>query len=76
MIFYELKFWLPLLEITEIMSKSRDFDELKHVWTKWHEQSGGKMRQQYQQFVELSNEAARLNSKLMNLDHFLLVCIH
>ena len=76
MIFYELKFWLLLLEITEIMSKSRDFDELKHVWTKWHEQSGGKMRQQYQQFVELSNEAARLNSKLMNLDHFLLVCIH
>lgn len=49
-------------EITEIMSKSRDFDELKHVWTKWHEQSGGKMRQQYQQFVELSNEAARLNN--------------
>ena len=66
-IFNKLRFWVLLLEITEIMSKSRDFDELKHVWTKWHEQSGGKMRQQYQKFVELSNEAARLNSKLYTL---------
>ena len=50
-------------EITEKMSKSRNFDELKHIWTQWHQQSGGKMRSQYQRFVELSNEAARMNSK-------------
>ncbi len=44
------------------MSKSRSFDELKHVWQQWHEQSGGKMRNHYEKFVELSNEAARMNS--------------
>ncbi|XP_046453162.1 angiotensin-converting enzyme-like [Daphnia pulex] len=49
-------------EITEKMSKSRNFDELKHVWQQWHEQSGGKMRHHYEKFVELSNEAARMNN--------------
>jgi peptidyl-dipeptidase A/DNA-directed RNA polymerase III subunit RPC1 len=44
------------------MSKSRNFDELKHVWQQWHEQSGGKMRQHYEKFVQLSNEAAQMNS--------------
>lgn len=47
------------------MRSSRNFDELKHVWTEWHKQSGGKMRLHYQQFVELSNEAARLNSSVL-----------
>lgn len=46
-----------------MMSKSRNYDELKHIWVEWHEQSGRKMRSQYQRFVELSNEAARMNSK-------------
>ena len=44
------------------MSKSRNFNELKHIWTQWHVQSGGKMRSHYKKYVELSNEAARLNS--------------
>lgn len=47
------------------MSKSRNFDELKHVWHQWHQQSGGKMRSHYQHFVELSNEAARMNSNCL-----------
>jgi peptidyl-dipeptidase A/DNA-directed RNA polymerase III subunit RPC1 len=50
------------IEITEKMSKSRNFDELKHVWQQWHEQSGGKMRHHYEKFVQLSNEAAQMNS--------------
>ena len=58
------------------MSKSRDYDELKHVWTQWHEQSGGKMRQQYEKFVELSNEAARLNSKLLLTCTYTLMSIY
>jgi hypothetical protein len=49
------------------MSKSRNFDELKHVWKRWHEQSGGKMRDHYEKFVELSNEAARMNSICSNV---------
>lgn len=50
------------------MSTSRNFDELKHVWHQWHEQSGGKMRNHYEKFVQLSNEAAQMNSELMTLN--------
>lgn len=50
------------LDITETMRSSRNFEELKHVWHQWHQQSGGKMRNHYERFVELSNEAARMNS--------------
>ncbi len=49
-------------EITELMAKSRNFEELRHIWTEWHRNTGGKMRLHYQKFVELSNEAARSNS--------------
>ncbi|KAI9554639.1 hypothetical protein GHT06_019912 [Daphnia sinensis] len=49
-------------DITETMRSSRNFDELKHVWHQWHQQSGGKMRGHYERFVELSNEAARMNN--------------
>ncbi|XP_065566887.1 angiotensin-converting enzyme-like [Artemia franciscana] len=49
-------------EITEIMAKSRNYDELEHTWNQWHEMSGAKIRNLYPQFVELSNEAAKLNN--------------
>jgi len=47
--------------ITKVLKESRDFDELQHVWTAWRQQSGGKMMPLYKEFVELANEAARLN---------------
>ena len=44
------------------MQKSRNYDELQWVWQQWREQSGKKMREEYSRFVELSNQAARMNS--------------
>ena len=46
------------------MRKSRNYDELEWAWQQWREQSGKNMREVYSRFVELSNEAARMNSSI------------
>lgn len=43
------------------MKTSRDYEELQHIWTAWHNSGSKGMRPMYQRFVELSNEAADLN---------------
>lgn len=53
-------------EITEIFSKSRDPEELKYVWEQWRKIAGAPVRDLYTEYVQLKNEAARLNSKLYN----------
>lgn len=43
------------------MAKSRDVNELLHMWQQWHEETGRPLRAKFVRYVELSNEAARLN---------------
>lgn len=43
------------------MSSSKDYDELEYIWSSWRNASGAKMREDYKIYVDLSNEAARLN---------------
>lgn len=45
------------------MANSQDPEELKHVWVEWRKVSGKPCRNLFAQYVDLSNEAARLNSK-------------
>lgn len=49
-------------DITDILGKSYDVNELKHVWIEWRKATGRKVRSMYPEYVRLSNEAARLNS--------------
>lgn len=49
-------------EITEILRKSRDPEEMKHIWLEWHKASGGKCKQLYEEYVKISNEGAKLNN--------------
>ncbi|XP_063619169.1 angiotensin-converting enzyme [Cydia splendana] len=49
-------------ELQHIMSHSRDWDELQHVWTEWRRNTGRRIRDLYEQLVELTNHAARLNN--------------
>nr|CAD7402926.1 unnamed protein product [Timema poppensis] len=49
-------------ELTVIMARSRDWDELQYVWTEWRRKSGQKIRDLYEQLVDLSNQAAKLNN--------------
>lgn len=48
-------------ELTEMLKSSRDANELKHIWTDWRRVSGRKMKDQFLEYVQLSNEAAELN---------------
>lgn len=48
------------------MANSTNFDELKYVWKNWRDATGRKMKDLYKVYVDLSNEAARANSKFFN----------
>lgn len=49
-------------ELQFIMSHSRDWDELQHIWTEWRRVTGRRIRDLYEQLVDLTNQAARLNN--------------
>ncbi len=44
------------------MANNRDYDERLHVWEGWRVATGRKMRPHYEKYVDLKNEAAKLNS--------------
>ena len=46
--------------LTEILTHSRNYSELKEVWAKWRNVSGRLMKNDYANFVELSNKAVKL----------------
>lgn len=50
-------------DLLNIMAKSRNWEELQHVWTEWRRNTGQKIKDTYEQLVVVSNEAAHLNSE-------------
>lgn len=44
------------------MANSTDYEHLKYIWLMWHNSTGPKMRSHFKKYVEISNEAARLNN--------------
>ncbi|KAG8447001.1 hypothetical protein GDO86_014445 [Hymenochirus boettgeri] len=58
---------LPLdPDLTEIMAKSQNYDELLFAWKGWRDASGKKMRTNFKKYVQLSNKAAQLNGHTDN----------
>ncbi|KAF2896393.1 hypothetical protein ILUMI_09782 [Ignelater luminosus] len=57
-------------EIVEIMTNSRDPEELKHVWVEWRNKNKV-VKDMYKKYVELSNEVARLNNFTDNVQYWL-----
>lgn len=49
-------------DLVTIMAKSRNWDELQHVWTEWRRNTGQLIKDTYEQMVQISNDAAKLNS--------------
>lgn len=45
--------------ISNIFTKTRDYDVLKDVWKKWRDASGRKIRHLYKEYINLSNEATK-----------------
>lgn len=50
-------------DLKEIMARSRDWDELLYVWGEWRRKSGENMKELYEQLIDLTNDAAKYNSK-------------
>lgn len=50
-------------DVTEIFAKSQDPEELKQIWQEWHAVAGAKAKHNFTEYVELYNEAAKLNGK-------------
>ncbi|KAG8179605.1 hypothetical protein JTE90_025770 [Oedothorax gibbosus] len=48
-------------ELTEIFATSKNYDELKHLWSEWRDQTGKQLKDKYLRYIQLSNEAACLN---------------
>ncbi|CAI5789816.1 angiotensin-converting enzyme [Podarcis lilfordi] len=53
--------WALEPEITDIMATSRNYRKLLYAWEGWHNAAGNPQRPKYQEFVELSNEAYKMD---------------
>lgn len=56
-------------DLYEILAKSTNYDELTYVWSEWRRVSGRLMLDDYEEYVDLVNEAAVLNGKYINLPY-------
>lgn len=54
-------------EISQVFDKSRDPNELKYYWTQWHDKAGTPVKQNFFDYANLRNKAARKNSKCSTL---------
>lgn len=50
-------------EIEEIITTSRDPEELKFYWQQFYDKAGTAVRVQFERYVDLNTKAAKLNSK-------------
>ncbi|KAK3930192.1 Angiotensin-converting enzyme [Frankliniella fusca] len=53
--------WRLEPELSRVLARSRDPAELLRAWTAWHDAVGPQLRAKYVRYVQLANEAARLN---------------
>lgn len=54
-----------LIEANRILAKSRDYEEQLHVWKGWREAVGPIIKPRYLRYIELINESARRNGKII-----------
>lgn len=57
-----------IVDISRIMSSSRNYTELSMIWKGWRDASGKKMKDKYAEFVKLSNEGIQELNMGMNED--------
>lgn len=55
-----------IVDISRIMSSSRNYTELSMIWKAWRDASGKKMKDKYAEFVKLSNEGIQELNMGMN----------
>ncbi|CAL1537547.1 unnamed protein product [Lymnaea stagnalis] len=58
---------LPLFpDLTHILAKSRNYAELLAAWSGWRAETGGKMKNLFAEYVELSNEAVKILGRFLH----------
>lgn len=57
-------------DLTNIMTNSRNYDELRNAWKGWRDVSGAKMRQQYTEWVALMNKAIKAGGKYEDMGDY------
>lgn len=50
--------------LENVMANSRSYSERLHVWEGWRRAVGQKMRPLYEDYVDLKNEASKLNGNV------------
>ena len=55
--------FIYVTDLTEIMATSRDYDTLKAAWQGWFEAAGRAVKDDYEEFVKLSNKASTMDGK-------------
>lgn len=57
--------WVQIIHfvagVTDIFSTSEDAEELKHAWLEWHKAAGAASKGNFTEYVNMYNEAAKLN---------------
>ncbi|XP_072939894.1 angiotensin-converting enzyme-like isoform X2 [Epargyreus clarus] len=48
-------------EVTDIFTTSEDPEELKYTWLEWHKAAGAASKGNFTEYVQMDNEAAKLN---------------
>lgn len=43
------------------MGTSQNYNELEYTWSMWYNKTGTPMKEHFKKYIDLSNEAARLN---------------
>uniref|UniRef100_A0A1A9VNQ4 Uncharacterized protein n=1 Tax=Glossina austeni TaxID=7395 RepID=A0A1A9VNQ4_GLOAU len=49
-------------DVEEIITKSRDPEELKHYWLEFYNKAGTPTRNRFERYIELNTKAAQLNN--------------
>ncbi|KAH0812410.1 hypothetical protein GEV33_010379 [Tenebrio molitor] len=49
-------------DLTDIMARSRNWDELQYTWTEWRRNTGQNIKDTFEQMISISNEASKLNN--------------
>ncbi|KAL4228517.1 hypothetical protein ACF0H5_011565 [Mactra antiquata] len=62
---------LPLdPDLTDLITNSRDYEELKDAWKGWRDASGAQMRSLYQEYVQLMNQAIKAEGKYADMGDY------
>lgn len=58
---------LGLQDVQAIMANSKNNPELLHIWKEWHDKTGLILKNRFMRYVELANQASRINGKTYNI---------